>query len=103
MRKPIILLAERDTIQRQNLKNLLFCKGCEVIEVLDSIGILRRLRQKQDLDLLIVNASLDAVGDGLEVARQLRRGNSTLPVILIATQSSEDLAIGALKAGVADY
>src|SRR5262249_36105506 len=52
---------------------------------------------------LIVNSSLDAAGDGLEVAQLLRRGNRKLPVILIATNSSEDLAIAALRAGITDY
>jgi DNA-binding NtrC family response regulator len=52
---------------------------------------------------LIINAAFDTQTDGLEIARQLRQCNPTTAVILLASQSSEDLAIAALKAHVNDY
>jgi DNA-binding NtrC family response regulator len=61
------------------------------------------LRQKQDPDLLIVNASLNAASDGLEIVQLLRQRNRRLPVILLAPNGSEELAITALRAGITDY
>ena len=103
MKKPAILLAERDDVQRHQLQSLLLRQGFEVIESPDANGVFHAVRQKRNPDLLIINASLDAAGNGLEVVQLLHRGNSKLPVILIATNSSEDLAIAALRAGIADY
>jgi len=42
-------------------------------------------------------------GDGLALARDAIRSRSALPVILIASDSSEELAIAALRARVKDY
>jgi DNA-binding NtrC family response regulator len=103
MKKPAILLAEREDAQRHQLQSFLLHQGFEVIESPDVNGVFHALRQERSPDLLIVNASLDAANDGVEVVQLLRRGNRKLPIILIATNSSEDLAIAALRAGVADY
>src|SRR5207253_3226921 len=98
MKRPTILLAERDDAQRHQLQSLLLHQGFEVIESPDSNGVFRALRQKRTPDLLIVNVSLDAASDGLAVAQLLRQRNRKLPIILVATNSSEDLAIAALRA-----
>jgi DNA-binding NtrC family response regulator len=103
MKKPAILLAERDDTQRHQLHSLLLRQGFAVIASPDANGVLRAFRQTRNPDLLIVNASLDAASDGLEIAQLLRQGNRRLPVILLATNSSEDLAIAALRAGITDY
>lgn len=103
MKKPVILLAERDETQRRNVHDLLRGDGFVVIEATDTTGIFRAFRQKQPLALLLINASLDAPDDGLQIARQVRQGHSTLPIMVMAIHSSEELAIAALKAGVTDY
>jgi FixJ family two-component response regulator len=41
--------------------------------------------------------------DGLEVQQQLRKINSTLPVILISGQGDIHSAVVAMKAGAADF
>src|SRR6267142_4012782 len=103
MKKPAVLLAEHDEALRQRLESLLLSHGFEVLTSSDVTGLLRTLRQQQNLDLLIISTGLDVASDGLGVVQLLREWNRKPPVILIATNSSEDLAIAALKAGVADY
>ena len=103
MKKPVILLAEADENLRKRMQGLLIEQKFSVIEAGDQTGILRTLRHKQNIDLLIVNASLSRSCDGLEAARQIHHWNPRLPVIILATHSSEELAITALKAGVTDY
>ena len=103
MKKPVILLAEADVNLRKRLQGLLLNQKFAVIEAGDQTGILRTLRRKQNIDLLIVNASLSSSCDGLEAAQLVRRWNPRLPVIILATHSSEELAITALRAGVKDY
>ena len=103
MKKRLILIADRDEVRRRGLKELLLRHGFEVIESSDKTGILRSFRQQSSLDLLIINSSLEAAGDGVEVVEQIRLWDRRVPLILLATHSSEELAIAALRAGVTDY
>src|SRR5712691_6093527 len=103
MKKPAVLLAERDEGLRQRLQAFLLSHGFEVLTSSDITGLLRTLRQPQNLDLLVVSTGLDVASDGSGVVQLLHEWNSKPPVILIAANSCEDLAIAALKAGVADY
>ncbi|MBI3795658.1 MAG: sigma-54-dependent Fis family transcriptional regulator [Deltaproteobacteria bacterium] len=103
MRKPVILLAERDEALRQRLHSFLVNHGFEVLTSSDLTGLLRTLRQQQSLDLLIVSTGIEVNGDGSDVVQFLRQWNCKPPVILLAVNSCEELAIAALKAGVADY
>jgi DNA-binding NtrC family response regulator len=103
MKKSVIFLVERNDSLRGRLHSLLLRQGFETIVSPDAKGVFRALRQKRNPDLLIINASLDTASDGWEMAQLLRQENKSLPVILLATNSTEDLAIAALKAGIADY
>ncbi|HXG21991.1 MAG TPA: sigma-54 dependent transcriptional regulator [Methylomirabilota bacterium] len=103
MDKSAILLAERNSEQRRTLTSFLLHNGFEVKEEDDARGVLRALRHQHPFALLIINASLTRPGDGVQLAKQLHQWNSTIPVIVIAAPSSEDLAVAAVKAGVVDY
>ena len=103
MKKPVIVLVEHDDVQRDQLHLLLLRQAFEVITLPDANGIFRLFRQKQEPDLLIINASLNATIDGLEVIRLLRQRNRDLPVLLLAPHGSEELAITALRLGITDY
>ena len=101
MRKPTILLADKDPGLRRNLAQLLRGRGMEVAEPTDSAGIFRAFKHTYP-DLVIVG-SLDAARTGLEVAREIRKRYRRIPLILMPAQSTEELAIEALRAGVTDY
>ena len=103
MKKPVIVLVEHDDVQRDQLHSLLLRQAFEVIALPEADGIFRLFRQKQEPDLLIINASLHATIDGLEVIRLLRQRNRDLPVLLLAPHGSEELAITALRLGITDY
>jgi len=103
MRKPVILLAEPEEALRQRLHSFLLNHGFAVQTSSDMDGLLLILRQQQNLDLLIVSTGLGVGDAGLDVVQLLRQLNRKLPIILLVVNSCEDLAIAALKAGVADY
>ncbi len=103
MKKRVILIADRDEVRRRGLKELLLRDGFAVIESSEKTDLLRSFRQQSSCDLLIINSSLEAAGDGVEVAEQIRLWDRRVPLILLATPSSEELAIAALRAGVTDY
>jgi DNA-binding NtrC family response regulator len=66
-------------------------------------GLLRTLRQQRNVDLLIVSTGIDVDGDGSDVVQLLRQWQHKPPVILLVVHSCEELAIAALRAGIADY
>lgn len=103
MHRLAVLLVERDATLRERMRVLLLREGFTVSAPPDSASLYRTLRRQRPPDLLIVDTSREAASDGLAVVHRCRQGNDQLPVILIATDSSEELAIAALKAGVADY
>jgi DNA-binding NtrC family response regulator len=103
MKKPAILVGEQDDGSRRSLKDLLLLHGYGVIEASNVTDVFRAFRQKQRPDLLILSASLDGAGGGVEVARQIRQWNQHLPLLLTTTNGSEELAIAALRVGVNDY
>lgn len=101
-KKPAILVAERDDTLRRRLKEALLRRGFGIIESSDKTGILQNFSNPAT-DLIIVGSLENGSWDGLELARQIRRLNRNLPIILIATETSEELAIAALRAGINDY
>jgi len=101
-KKPAILIAERDDTLRRKLKEALLRRGFAVIESSDKTGILGNFPNLA-IDLIILGSLENGSWDGLELARQIRRLHRNLPIILIATQNSEELAIAALRTGINDY
>ncbi len=102
MNKPAILIAEGNEGPRRSITALLRGQGYEVLEVANRSEILACVHERGP-DLVIVGSSPDGTWDGLELAREVRRTERTLPIILITGHSTEDLAIAAVRAGITDY
>jgi len=101
MEKPAILIAEEDSGLRQRLRGLLLRRGFEVVAAADRTTALRSLQQERPC--LVIAGSGREAWDGLELAQEIRRRESRIPIILVTTDSSEDRAVAALRAGVNDY
>jgi len=102
MKKPAILIAEPEAALRRGLKALLLRNGCETVEGPDESQAIESFRGSNP-DLIIVGSPRDGPWVGMELAREIRRRDRKIPIILLTANSSEDLAIAALKAGVTDY
>jgi DNA-binding NtrC family response regulator len=102
MKKPAVLLAVTEEAIRQSVRGVLFLHGYEVIESSGNPNDLRSLRQGR-LNLAIIGPSPDAPWRGVEVAQQIHQHDRRVPLILITPNSSEELAIAALRAGINDY
>jgi two-component system nitrogen regulation response regulator GlnG len=101
-----ILVAESRTQVRETIRTLLLGLGCHSIETGDVETALRCLdRDRPALTIVgcIGGASADAGRASLDLARQLRSRRPDLPLLFFAADSTEALAIDALKAGVTDY
>ena len=54
-------------------------------------------------EVLVIEHSEKAPRRALDVAGQVKKSNSTVPVVIATTEGSEELAIGTLRAGLQDY
>ncbi len=102
MKEPTVLISADDDTLRQSLKLGLPGYGYRVIESTSNSSTLTSLKGGGP-DLIILGASTKGSPDALSLARQIRRTNREIPLVLITQDSSEELAIAALKSGIDDY
>jgi DNA-binding NtrC family response regulator len=100
-KKPGILIAEHETVSAQTLKDALLATGFAPILASDKASILRHC-DEPNIKLIVLTSTVHGSDDPLELARQIR-SLSKLPIIFIAKETSEELAIAALRIGVNDY
>ncbi len=102
MKEPIILIMEVDLRLRPTLQTLAERQGCRTLFSTDAVSTLRYFHPSR-VQLVLLGSSPNGIGEGIEVATQIRRQGHAIPIIFLARRSSEDLAIAALKAGANDY
>jgi DNA-binding NtrC family response regulator len=102
MTRPAILIVEEDAALRRRLRRMLVSEGIEVIDASDGSEAVRSISATA-LDLVIVGSSAVGAAPCLEVAQQIQRSCRGIPIILITSRSSEQLAIAALRTGIRDY
>ncbi|HJY07568.1 MAG TPA: sigma 54-interacting transcriptional regulator, partial [Bryobacteraceae bacterium] len=97
---PIVLLADVNVRRRSLLRRLL--EGCAVTVDCNTVTDLVFKTRAGDIDAIVLGSLADDPSSSLEALRRLRPEKISA-VVFIADQSSEDLAIGALQAGVRHY
>ncbi len=103
MARSAILLAEADAGRRAQITSAIAAHGYQTVEVSDARAAVRAAQQDCGIGLAIVASRLRTPDDGLRAAASMHLVRPGLPVILLAAESSEELAIAALRAGCADY
>ncbi|MFO0793844.1 MAG: sigma-54 dependent transcriptional regulator [Candidatus Brocadiaceae bacterium] len=96
------MIVGEDDILRQKLKRLLLVREFEVFESLSKTAI-PRFFLKSNPDLAIIGSSHTSDWNGLDLAQQIRQLDKSIPIILITANSSETIAIKALRIGINDY
>ena len=98
---PIVLLADVNVRRRSLLRRLL--EGCAATVDCNTVADLVFKTRAGDIDAIVLGSLADdRSSSSLEALRRLRPEKIST-VVFIADQSSEDLAIGALQAGVRYY
>jgi len=86
----------------KSLSGALNRAGFEVMRVQEPVRLLSVLRAERP-DLVLLGASTISAQRTLELATRIRQEAETIPIVLVVAESSEDLAIAALRAGVNEY
>jgi DNA-binding NtrC family response regulator len=102
MHKPVVLLAAEDQGLHQIIKRLLLRQDCRVAESPRSTEATGYSHERNG-DLVIIGSSADHPWGGVALAAKIREGNDRVPIILITANSSEELVIAAIRAGITDY
>ena len=102
MKRFAILMVGGDDTQPQNLKAFLRRRGFEILEFRDPRSALRAFQYGKP-DLVMMGCSQNTAKEQLELAHQIRQLDKKIPLIMLTSGSSEDLAIAALKIGINDY
>jgi DNA-binding response OmpR family regulator len=95
-----VLVAEDDARQAEVLRLYLVSEGHDAVIVHDGRAAIDAVRRLQP-DLLVLDVMMPKV-DGLDVCRILRQ-ESTLPVLMLTSRSSEDDMLLGLDLGADDY
>jgi two-component system response regulator FixJ len=96
-----IFIVDDDDAVRDSLKLLLETSGFTVAVFPTGTAFLEALRPTA-VGCLLVDVRMPGMG-GFEVQEELRRRNSTLPVIVMTGHGDVPLAVRAMKAGAADF
>jgi DNA-binding NtrC family response regulator len=99
-RPSIVVHAVHEPFSRE-VTSALVRRGLRVAGTSSPVELLRLLRKR--LVQVLVLGCPSRGDEELEIARAVRSTAPTVPVILVTATSSEELAIAALRAGVADY
>lgn len=102
MRGRILLVVEGDPTPCRTLNRLLTSRGFTVLKSdfsCDLPGTIRRAK----IELAIIMTTRNSSFNGTNAISAIRRSDDQMAVILVASESSESLAIEALRAGATDY
>jgi DNA-binding response OmpR family regulator len=101
MERKVVLVIEDDSAVRQGIVDALQYAGYKTLEAeRGDEGLEKALHSA--CDLILLDLVLPG-GDGLEILRQVRAAQSTLPVIILTARGAESDRIQGLQLGADDY
>lgn len=100
-KRPRILLVEDEVNLARPLQFNLEQEGYEVLLTASGKEALT-LQEKETFDLIILDLMIEEL-DGFEVARQVRRTNQRLPILMLTARSAQQDRVHGLEVGADDY
>jgi len=98
-----ILVVDDEAAVRESLRRALQLEGYDVELASNGAEALDRLRSHaSEPDAIVLDVLMPEV-DGLEVARRLRRGGSSVPILMLTARAAVDDRVSGLDAGADDY
>lgn len=99
-----VLVVEDDPLIRQRLSGILAHLGYQADALLfaDTLAQARHLVQESPIALALVDLGLPD-GNGIDLITELRNSDPALGILVISAWSTEDVLLGALRAGATGY
>lgn len=96
-----VLVVDDDPADRQLIAQILEKQEIEVIQA-ETLAAGLACAREQPLDAAVLDVLLPD-GDGIELFREIRKADSTLPVVFVTASGSSNTAIEAMQLGALDY
>lgn len=97
-----VLISNHNSYVSEKIRDLLQPADCISIILKDALCI-SSIETLSPINLIIVGDKITEDMTGIEYVKELRKWNNSVPIIFVTEESSETLAIQALKSGVTDY
>jgi len=99
---PTILVVDDDSVDREQAARCLAAMDdLEVLHAADGKAALEIIAARKP-DLVLTDLRMPGM-DGLELVGEVQRNHPLLPILLMTSKGSEQVAVNALKAGAASY
>jgi two-component system chemotaxis response regulator CheY len=95
--KKVLVIDDSDTI-RQQVKHALAATGYQIIEAVDGVDGLEKLRTITDLDMALCDVNMPRMS-GLEMIAEAQRGGSKVPILMLTTEGQPALIRRARESG----
>jgi two-component system chemotaxis response regulator CheY len=95
--KKILVIDDSETI-RQQVKQALAATGYEIIEAVDGIDGLEKMRAVADLDMALCDVNMPRM-NGLDMIAEVQRSGSKIPILILTTEGQPSLIRRARESG----
>ena len=95
--KKILVIDDSETIRRQ-VKQALAATGYEIIEAVDGVDGLEKLRTITDLEMALCDVNMPRM-NGLDMIVEVQRTGSKIPILMLTTEGQPSLIKRAREAG----
>jgi two-component system chemotaxis response regulator CheY len=93
-----VLVIDDSSAVRQQIRNTLTGAGYEIVEAIDGVDGLEKLRAATDIDLALCDVNMPRM-TGLEMVAEAQRSGLTVPIIMLTTEGQPSLIRRARDAG----
>lgn len=95
--KKILVIDDSETI-RQQVKQALAATGYEIIEAVDGLDGLEKLRAISGLDMALCDVNMPRL-NGLEMIAEVQRSGIKIPILMLTTEGQPSLIKRARESG----
>ena len=95
--KKVLVIDDSETI-RQQVKQALAATGYEIIEAVDGIDGLEKLRAVTDLDIALCDVNMPRM-NGLDMIAEVQRTGPKIPILMLTTEGQPSLIKRARESG----
>jgi two-component system chemotaxis response regulator CheY len=95
--KKILVIDDSETI-RQQVKQALAATGYEIVEAIDGVDGLEKLRERNDLDMALCDVNMPRM-NGLDMIAEVQRSGPKIPILMLTTEGQPSLIKRAREAG----
>jgi two-component system chemotaxis response regulator CheY len=95
--KKVLVIDDSETI-RQQVKQALAGTGYQIIEAVDGLDGLEKLRSMGDLDMALCDVNMPRM-NGLEMIAEAQRAGLKIPIVMLTTEGQPSLIKRARESG----